>query len=618
MDFSKNLVLKENYTFVVADGAGMVTGGERGLYNRDTRFLSRYAWTFDRPTQVLLAHTARPDRFEVHHGVIEGPSQAVGIHRRLSVTATELRDVVEVTNTDVSPQSLTLTLAFAADFADLFEARGWFEATHATTVRLGDDEVQVAYRAADGLEQAVRVRFSRPPTRLGDGEASFELRLEPHAGFDLTVAVGIDNPLESARPGIGYDAWRAAFPAAAPGRELATPHGRVLARAIEDLRALLLFTEDGPVPAAGIPWFVTPFGRDSLITASMLLPHAPEVARGTLRYLAARQGTTRDAYRAEAPGKILHEVRAGELARTGAIPFSRYFGTIDATPLFVVLLHQTYRAGGDEELLRELRPNWEAALRWMKTDGDPDGDGFLEFAGAAPGEGLTVQSWKDSHDALSHADGTLATGAIAVSEVQGYAFAAYGAAAEFYDALGEPEAAGRWRGEAEALQKRFQEAFWLEELQTYALALDGDKRPLAVLASDAGHLLWSGIVPRHVAPALVRTLFSEELFSGWGIRTLGAGEARYNPVSYHNGSVWPHDTAIIAGGLARYGFLAEAARLRDAIFDLAAGQADLRPPELVAGYARGAAPPVTYPVACRPQAWAAAALVYLAGRAEGA
>jgi glycogen debranching enzyme len=537
----------------------------------------------------------------------------VGIRRRITVTASEAHDELEVTNTDLQPQSLTLALAFDADFADLFEARGWYEGGHATAAQVTEHGVRITYRADDGMLQGVELAFSPAPTCLSETEATFAFELQPHERRPLTVRVRLDNPLETERPAVPYEAWRAAFAPDTLGADLDPFHRRVLDRAVEDLRALLLFTEDGPVPAAGIPWFVTAFGRDSLLTASMLLPHAPDVARGTLRYLAARQGRERNAVRAEAPGKILHEVRSGALARTGRVPFGRYFGTIDATPLFLVLLHQTWRATGDDALVRELRPNWEAALRWMQTDGDPDGDGFLEFAGAAPGEGLTVQSWKDSHDALSHADGSLAAGAIAVSEVQGYAFAAYRAAAEFYQALGESEAAARWRATAGSLQRRFHEAFWQEGLGSYALALDGDKRPLAVLASDAGQLLWTGIVPEDVAPTLVRTLFSEALFSGWGIRTLGAGEARYNPVSYHNGSVWPHDTALIAGGLARYGFLAEATRLQAALFDLAAGQADLRPPELVAGYVRDGAPPVTYPVACRPQAWSAASLVYVAG-----
>lgn len=649
MDFTKNLVLKENFTFLVADADGMVRGGERGLYNRDTRFLSRYAWTFDPAPQVLLAHSGRPDTFESHLAVMEGPSQTLAVHRGMELTATRLRDRLEVANTGLEPRAFRLSLAFAADFADLFEARGWYEAEHAVRLEAAPASVTAHYRASDGLESAVRVDFSPQPTTLtrpqpsatkptsaaspsaaspgaeppdaaspgadstragsAASQATFELELAPGERTTIVVLVELSNPLEADLPAVPYPAWQAGFSGLArePDRQ------RVLARATEDLRALLLFTEEGPLAAAGIPWFVTAFGRDSQITAFMLLPYHAEVARGTLRYLAARQGARHDAARSEAPGKILHEVRQGELARTGAIPFGRYFGSIDATPLFLMLLHRTYDVTGDLDLVRELRPNWEAALAWLGTDGDPDGDGFLEFAGSEPGKGLTVQSWKDSHDALSHADGSLATGAIAVAEVQGYAYAAYQAAAAFYRALEEPDASARYAGIADDLRQRFHEAFWVESLRTYALALDGDKRPLEVLASDAGQLLLSGIVPEDVAPRLVETLFSPSLFSGWGIRTLGAGEVRYNPVSYHTGSVWPHDTALIAGGLARYGFDRQAAVLRDALLDLAASQTDLRPPELIAGYPREDAPPVTYPVANRPQAWAAASLVYLAG-----
>jgi glycogen debranching enzyme len=250
-------------------------------------------------------------------------------------------------------------------------------------------------------------------------------------------------------------------------------------------------------------------------------------------------------------------------------------------------------------------------LAWLVRDGNLDGDGFLEFVGAKDGKGLSVQSWKDSDDSMSHADGSLARGALAVSEVQGYAYAAYRAAADFYDALLEPQEAAGWRASAKSLQERFHRAFWLEELQTYALALDGEKKPLAVQNSDAGQLLWTGIVPAEVAPRLVKTLMSGDLWSGWGIRTLGKSEVRYNPLSYHNGSVWPHDTALAAGGMARYGFTKEAAIISEALYSLAASQGDKRLPELVAGYERQDEPPVPYPVACRPQAWDAAALLYL-------
>jgi glycogen debranching enzyme len=613
MDFRHNAVLKEHYTFVVGDADGQVQGGEQGLYNRDTRVLRRYAWRWlpsgDGAFQTLVAESPRPDQFDAHYALIAGPSQLLAVRRRLRVAATGLRDELLVENTSRERRSLSLELEVEGDFGDLFEARGWhrLERTPPAATATGRD-LELRHTASDGLTLAVRLRFDALAAARPDG-ADWELSLAPGERVALSVEVAIDNPLDDAPTAPeSYDAWRAGF-AALP----AAPDPRVLARAIDDLRGLLLHTPQGPVPAAGIPWFVAAFGRDALLSAQMLLPYRPDVAEGTLRYLAERQGRAVDPFHAEAPGKILHEVRFGELSRIGRVPHARYYGTVDATPLFVVLLDAHARAVGDHRLVHDLRPAWEAALAWLVGDGDPDGDGFVEFAPATHGAGLTVQSWKDSGDSMSHADGALAEGSLAVSEVQGYAYAAYQAAAGWYEALGEGAAAERWRERAATLQARFQAAYWIDELDTYAMALDGAKRPLRVRNSDAGHLLWSGIVPASHAERLVRSLLGPDTWSGWGLRTLGAGEDRYNPVSYHNGSVWPHDTALFAAGLARYGFMAEARMVRDAVYALASAQPDLRLPELVAGYPRDDRPPVPYPVACRPQAWDAAALVFLLG-----
>lgn len=607
MDLSKDVVLKENYTFFVADGAGQISGGEHGLYSRDTRFLNRYRWGFGDDFETLLLHTPRPDRLRAHYARIEGPSQAVGIQRHLDFGARGFRDRLRLENTGPEPTELTLTLELGGDFVDMFEARGWHTLARSPVVLEPTGEAfELRYRAEDGLEAGVRLTPSVPPTGQGADGLVFGFSLQPGEVRELDVEVVLVNPPAVDAPGITYEDWRAGFDLPA----LSGGHGEVLTRAVDDLRALLLFTEHGLYPAAGIPWYVAAFGRDALLTAFMLLPHHPEVAKGTLRFLAANQGRKHDPFTAEAPGKILHEVRYGELSRTGRVPFSGYYGTVDATPLFVMLLFEVYRVTNDLGLVRELKPHWEAALSWMLTDGDPDGDGFLEFVGAPMGKGLTVQTWKDSNDSMSHHDGRLAEGAIAGSEVQGYAYAAYEAAAAFYDALAEGEG-DAWRERARALRRRFHEVFWLDDLQTYAMALDGDKCPLRVHNSNAGQLLWTGIVPEDVAPKLTRSLFSETNWTGWGIRTLGRGEKRYNPVSYHNGSVWPHDTALAAGGLARYGFTEEARRIREALFDLAHSQTDRRLPELIAGYEREDAPPVPYPVACRPQAWDASALLYL-------
>jgi glycogen debranching enzyme len=612
MDFRHNAVLKEHYTFLVADEEGQAVGGEHGLYNRDTRLLRRYAWRWLAPDgefQTLVAESPRPDLFHAHHALIDGPSQLLAVRRRLTLRADGMRDELEVENTSLERRSLSLELEVEAQFGDLFEARGWhaLERSEPDVVASGT-ALSFAHTASDGLRQAVHLQLDDLAAARPDG-ADWELSLAAGERVRLRVDARIDNPLddEPAAP-MTYADWRASF-AALP----APPDRRVLDRAIDDLRGLLLFTPQGPVPAAGIPWFVAAFGRDALLSATMLLPHRADVAEGTLRFLAERQGRVHDPFRAEAPGKILHEVRHGELSRLQRVPHAAYYGTVDATPLFVVLLEAHRRAVGHDGLVRELRPAWEAALGWLQGDGDPDGDGFIEFTPAADAAGLTVQSWKDSGDSMSHADGALAEGALAVSEVQGYAYAAFTAAAGWYAGLGEPDAAERWSAQAERLRTRFHEAFWLDDLDTYAMALDGAKRPLRVRNSDAGHLLWSGIVPDDHAERLVRSLLGPETWSGWGLRTLGTGERRYNPVSYHNGSVWPHDTALFAAGLARYGFHAEARRVRDVVYALAAAQPDLRLPELVAGYPRDDRPPVPYPVACRPQAWDAAALVFLLG-----
>ena len=614
MDFSKNAVLKENYSFFVGTTDGAITGGEHGLYNRDTRFLSRYEWTFAGETQTLLSYSPRPDRLTLHHAELDHHRQLVAYRRELVIGERALQDTLTVENPLSESKVVTLELALAADFADLFEARSWHRLEHEVTRELEENSVRFSYTASDGVEMSTQVTCAEPFEVRGDALV-FRLELAPQSATTLTVEVQIHNPLETGAVNpISYDAWRKQFPLC-----LGESYQAVLNRAVDDLRALLLFDEHGTLPAAGIPWFVTAFGRDSLLTSYMMLPYASEVARGTLRYLAHYQALEEDAFRGAQPGKILHERRVGELTRTGQTPHSPYYGTVDATPLFVMLLAKVYEMEGDLTLVKELQSHWEAALTWMTDYGDLDGDGFLEYVGSAEGQALHVQSWKDSGDSMSHADGTLVWGATAVCEVQGYAFAAYRAAARFYQDLGETDKAAHWQEKAATLKAKFHEAFWLEDLQTYAMALDSDKQPLRVHSSDVGHLLWAGIVPDEVAPTLVKTLMGDETWSGWGIRTLGRSAARYNPVSYHNGSVWPHDTALVAGGLLRYGFKQEARQIATALFDLAATQADLRPAELVGGYSRkdnkassNFAPPVPYPTACRPQAWSAAALIYLA------
>ncbi len=607
MDLSKNIVLKENYSFLVANQDGFITESEHGLYNRDTRFLSRYVWNFGVRVQTLMLHNPQPDRLELHQAHLDDHFQVFAVKRNLLLDAQHLQEELCFDNTSLETQKLSCSLQIAADFADMFEARGWHHLERQINSKQQGTSLSFSYKASDGIMTATNIDLTGPFQLEGD-TLTINLELPPKSSYVLKVSIQMVNPLEaSPTDPISYDEWRKRFTIRLPDSQ----RQRVMARAIDDLRALLLFDSDGALPAAGIPWFVAAFGRDSLITSYLGLPYMLPEAKGTLAYLASKQAQANDDFRNAQPGKILHEMRYGELSRSSKTPHSPYYGTVDATPLFIILLHEVYQLSKDVNYLRDMKPHWEAALEWMTNYADLDGDGFLEFKAAEPGKGLIVQSWKDSADSMSHADGKLAQGSLAVSEVQGYAFAAYSATANFYTALGDPLKSSHWQDRAQTLYNDFQEAFWLADLQTYALALDGEKRPLRVQNSDAGHLLWSGIVPKNRAAQLVKTLFSPANWSGWGIRTLGKHEHRYNPVSYHNGSVWPHDNALIAAGLARYGFRNEARQIAEACFAIAASQSDLRLPELIGGYDRTEGPPVPYPAACRPQAWDAASLVYL-------
>jgi glycogen debranching enzyme len=469
------------------------------------------------------------------------------------------------------------------------------------------------------------IQFSPAPYAVEGTSASFRLTLRPQERTRLGVMLMVE---ESAQPAeahprahalsdvdrIGYELQRSVDDWLGRQTRIESDSlllNRVVERSQRDLRALRSSLDGYEYFAAGVPWFATLFGRDSLLTALQTLSCDPGPAESTLRLLALHQGREIDDYRDEQPGKILHEYRDGELARTGEIPHSPYYGTVDATPLFLVLLGRHAAWTGSLALFHELRDNVERALEWMARHGDEDGDGYIEYRSTSE-KGLVNQGWKDSGDAIVEADGTLARPPIALVEVQGYAYQAKLAVAELFERAGEPERADALRGEAEQLRARFNRDFWLPELDFYALALQADARPCAVLSSNAGHALWSGIADPDKAGRTAERLMAEDLFSGWGIRTLSSRERAYNPVGYHRGTVWPHDNSLIAAGFRRYGFDAAACAIFSGLVQAAAHFAHQRLPELFAGFAQeDYGVPVRYPVACHPQAWAAGSLPFL-------
>lgn len=603
---STRTVLKENDLYLVGDAGYAVAQGESGLYRRDTRYLRRYEWRLDGERPQTLAQQERYP-FWLHEQSANadvGYTMKVGLRRDLTVSATELRDDLTVTRyVGEGPHELALFLS--ADFVDMFEVRGWPDGLGARDVEVqaAGGGVDFAYTAQDGLRVRAAVRASPPAT--WDGEA-----LRWTLGEDVTrVRVSVF-PLEgdeTPTPGdpqalaAEYDALSARLAPAWAG--LDPEDAAVVRRSVQDLRSLSFRTPQGAFPAAGLPWFVAPFGRDSMIIALMVHRHLPELALTVARYLAAHQGQGYDPVTLEQPGKILHEMRVGELTRTGRTPHRPYYATADATPLFVWLVGEL--SAEHPELAAELRPHWEAALSWLLSDGDPDGDGLIEYT-PDPG-GITNAVWKDSGDSTFTEDGLDVSGHVAVIEVQGYAYAAYRAAADLYRLLGEPERAPEWEARAERLRGQVQEAFWWPERGYYAHGLNGDKRPLRVLVSNPAHTLWTGLFAPEHAAQVARVALEPELWSGWGVRTLGEGQPRYNPVSYHNGSVWPHDTAAAALGMARYGLHDEAAQVARALFGAARAADDRRLSELFAGFGREPGlGPVPYPAACHPQGWDAA------------
>jgi len=521
---------------------------------------------------------------------------------------------IAVQNHGESPAGVDITLLFDNDFADLFEVRGEKRARRGigSSKLLGPSDVALDYVGLDGKSRSTALQFDPRPTRLSVNAATYHFDLVPQQVNSLFVAVSCNKTAAArAMPFFrGLLAHRREMRRATSGAtSIETSNNifnEVLCQSMADLNMLMTDTPQGRYPYAGIPWYSTTFGRDGIITALQMLWIDPRVARGVLKRLAFYQAKEVDPLADAEPGKILHEMRGGEMAALREVPFAHYYGSVDATPLFVLLAGLYVERTGDDEILGELWPAIEAALQWIDGAGDPDCDGFVEYRRASE-MGLANQGWKDSYDAIFHADGRLAEGYIALAEVQGYVFAAKRLAARCATRLGKIDQAQKLEAEATRLAERFEEAFWCEELGTYALALDGAKQPCRVRTSNAGQLLFTGIVSEDRARKVAADLMLPHFFTGWGIRTVAQGESRFNPMSYHDGSIWPHDNALIALGFARYGLKGSVAQVFKALFD-AAGYMDLRRlPELFCGFRREKGRgPTLYPVACAPQAWASA------------
>ncbi len=623
--------LKEGDTFLVADPWGNVrrTGsGEQGIYHRGTRMVSRLELLLGGEDPFLLSSTVRRDN--TFHAVdLADRDRVVHVFRGQVLWAGALHERIRLTSYGAEPTRVELALRIGGDFADIFEVRGLSRKRRGRgRIHVRDPRTLVlAYEGLDGVERRATVRFSRQPDRLrtlpGEkaptGEAVFVVTVEPRRPVELEYRVEF-SPRNATRP--LAETWEEAVRLLADrrARELAAgarietsneEFNAWLERSRADLLMLTTPTEYGPYPYAGVPWFSTVFGRDGLIAALEVLSFDDSLARGVLRCLGATQADRDDPETDAEPGKILHEMRHGEMAATGEVPYARYYGSVDATPLYVMLAGAAWRRTGDRELLEESWPHVERAIGWITGPGDLDGDGLVEYRRRSP-TGLRNQGWKDSDDSIFHADGKLAEGPIALVEVQAYVHAAFKEAAGLAAALDQDDRARELRERASAVRRALHERFWSEELGTFALALDGEKRPCLVRTSNAGHVLWTGSASREQARRTAEVLLSPGMYSGWGVRTVDAGAPRYNPMSYHDGSVWPHDTAIAARGLARYGFKREAARILGDLFEVTRYSGIQRLPELFCGFPRRPGEgPTLYPVACSPQAWAAGAVFFL-------
>jgi glycogen debranching enzyme len=626
------LAVLEGRTFMYSDPVGDVPAGSiGGLVHADTRFLSRWVLTIN-GTPLLVLRSRAVDYYSAAFFLTNDdqpglPANTIGV-RRLRFVGGGLHERIELQNHGREDVHVELRLATGNDFADLFEIKDHARDRSDEIVRdHAPDGSRLVFRYRhDGFEATTEISASTPATRVDGDDLIWTVELPPGGEWHTELIVPIKlggGEIQPVHAGFGevFDTaatdslsrWAAEIPKLETDSYLL---GAVITQTARDLLALKIEVKrdgvDVVLPAAGLPWFLTLFGRDTLITAYQTVSFGPIFARGALLALAAFQGTEVNDFKDEEPGKMPHELRQGELTQLNLKPHSPYYGTADATQLWLILLSEYWRWTADDELVVSLRGNVHAALDWIDQYGDRDGDGYVEYQTRSK-QGLGNQCWRDSWAGVQFADGTIPPLPIATCEIQGYTYDAKLRIAELADGpLGEPELGSRLRVEAEKLRRRFNDDFWIEERGGYyAIGLDGDKRPIDSLTSNIGQLLWSGIVPEERAKQVARQLMSDELFSGWGVRTLSTADRGYNPIGYHLGTVWPHDSSIAAHGLARYGFRDESNRIALALLD-AAAFSEHRLPEAFSGYPRSFGRfPVPYPTACSPQAWATGAPLLL-------
>ena len=619
--------LKHANTFLLADALGDIQGKDDGLFTNDTRMLSHLALAVaGRAPSLLGAAISQDDTVFTAHltnrplpalGERSIPQGVIHIERSRFLWEDRLYERIRFTNFSEFDTQVPLTLRFAADFVDIFEVQGHVrkERGMCLPAQVDGAAVRLAYRGRDELLRTTQIRFSRSPVAMSAQEAEFLVEFARGNTAELFLEVG---PERDAPPSaeqferalrFATADMQTRFRAGASISTSAPLFNQWIEKSRSDLALLTTPLQTGPYPYAGIPWFATQFGRDAIITSLQTLWLNPTLAAGVLRFLASMQSTEDSAFRDSQPGKIMHETRRGEMAALGEVPFGCYYGGVDTTPLFVMLAGAYEHHTADRSLIDEIWGNLLAATSWIERRLDASSTGFLDYARGKE-TGLANQAWKDSHDSMFHADGHFPPGPLAVVEVQGYAYAAFRAMAQLGGARKDWRSVG-WDARAERLRAAIERQFWVPEMNFYALAIDGEGKPCRVLGSNAGHLLYCGVPSEERAARVIEHLMSSRFSTGWGIRTLAEGEARFNPMSYHNGSIWPHDTTLCIAGIARYGGRGHAVRIASEIFE-AANHFQMRLPELYCGFPRiEGQGPAPYPVACLPQAWSSGSVFML-------